>query len=79
MVRTPTVRSSAVSTGAKESPEARAWKEQGQLSEDSEVPRREETFLRCTFPVASGFCRVFGWLSSPHTPTLLSPTEGLGR
>lgn len=43
-------------------------KEQGQLSDDSEVPRHGRNLP----PWPSGFCRLFVWLSSP-TPLL--PTE----
>lgn len=44
-------------------------KEQGQLSEDSEVPRREETFLRCTFPVAEWLLQGVWLVVFAHTPT----------
>lgn len=44
-------------------------KEQGQLSEDSEVPRREETFLRCTFPVAEWLLQGVWLAVFAHTPT----------
>ena len=44
-------------------------KEQGQLSEDSEVPRREETFLRCTFPVAEWLLQGVWLVVFTHTPT----------